>query len=284
VRVVAALLATVALATAAVAASFSVPSFTLTGGCWLSAPTYSTFTTKVFDDCLTSFNSASWVEYMTDGWQGRWDANGELPSPYSASFGSPNYEAEYFSPSQDAFGTSGMVITEVPSSQFANFSIKSGVLTSVWKMPSNGGLIQISAKLPSMSAGAWPAFWWPPSASGGQEIDWFEGGFTSGSIPANHSWSITNNAGQQIIFDAGVDLTAAFHTYGFEYKPGVSLKVFLDGVLKESITTNVPTATDYVLVLANQFGNANSCAWRTCIGSPTPNGLQLKIAEVQVYH
>ena len=251
------------------------------------------FQTKVFDDNFASYNASNWVEYMTDGWQGRWDDNGGLPSPSSATgCGATSngncFDAEYLNPSQDAFGSGGLVLTETRSSTFSNlgYTYKSGVLTTAKAVcPSNGCFIQLSAKLPDMTTGGWPAFWMPPSSgNAGAEIDWLEGGFIQGSIPANNSWSINNNSGTQIVFDAGVDLTAAFHTYGFEYKPGVSLKIFLDNVLKQTITSNVPTETDYVFVMSSELGNSHSCPWRTCISGSTPNGLQLQVAEVQVYH
>src|SRR6202035_3396587 len=105
-----------------------------------------------------------------------------------------------------------------------------------------GGYVQFHAKLPDSRYGAWGGFWFLPQGSAGYEIDLQESGTCSncdGSSLANsslaeHIW----NGSNQIVQDTGIDLSAAYHTYGIEYRPGVSIKMYLDGVLKNTWTSN----------------------------------------------
>jgi len=47
--------------------------------------------------------------------------------------------------------------------------------------------------------------------------------------------------GTQIRTNVGVDLSAACHVYGMEYNPGNWLKMYLDGRLMATYTTDIPT-------------------------------------------
>ena len=67
-----------------------------------------------------------------------------------------------------------------------------------------------------------------------------------------------------------------------EYVPGVSIKMFLDGILIATFTSSVPTGA-YELIMNLQVAGPNTSGWHTVATSSSPAG-ELDIAEVQVYH
>ena len=77
----------------------------------------------------------------------------------------------------------------------------------------------------------WPGIWF---LEGGEEIDLQEGGYTEGQCSAsaaNRCMAVNYHgvSNDQRFYDTGVDLSAGYHIYGMEYKPGVSSTMHFDG-------------------------------------------------------
>jgi len=83
------------------------------------------------------------------------------------------------------------------------------------------------------------------------------------------------------MFDAKVDLSADFHTYGMEYLPGKSIAMFFDGKQMVRYTSNIPTGA-YTIIITNTVAQ-KAGAWHTLPGPQTPPVLTTKVAEVQVW-
>ena len=182
-------------------------------------------------------------------------------------------------------------------------------------IPATGGFLQIRAKLADARWGAWPSLWALPVGpgscpySGGNscEMDIQEGGTLGGSCSsaapdpcanrmlAMHWWGGNGSTipvvGQQVV-DTGVDLSADYHTYGIEYRPGVSWKVYLDGVLKFTWTNGVPTNMAYEVIMdVEVFNNTHtggpnppSASWHSYTDAANhPGPFTSFINDVQIY-
>ena len=80
--------------------------------------------------------------------------------------------------------------------------------------------------------------------------------------------------------NTGVDLSAAYHTYGMEYIPGQSIKMYLDGVLEATYTKNIPTGA-YTMLMDLEVAGSKAAGWHTVAGNS--GQFELDISEVQVY-
>ncbi|MER8716073.1 glycoside hydrolase family 16 protein [Mesorhizobium sp. M0203] len=250
------------------------------GGSSLLPPAGYTTSQLIFEDTFTghSLDSTKWTPAIADQ-NGIWQQS--VPSPYSA-VNAGGFNAEYFDPAQISTGPSGLKIVATRSNRFAGYTWKSGAICTHGKFTFAGGYAQIRMKQPDVSTGGWPGFW---HLEGGAEIDTQEGGFLNGSVSSN---GVLANAllaatNEQRFFDAGVDLSADYHVWGMEYIPGVSIKFYFDGVLKRTVTTNVPT--DAMTLLINlSIANSSASGWHTAYDSSTPATLELEVTDVQVYH
>lgn len=70
----------------------------------------------------------------------------------------------------------------------------------------------------------------------------------------------------QLPVDAGTSLAGTWHTYGARLIPGQRVDIYLDGVLRTSITAGVPVRQDFVVVLSHIAGN-----WSAQPDGTTPN-------------
>ncbi|WP_046214182.1 beta-glucanase [Paenibacillus wulumuqiensis] len=53
--------------------------------------------------------------------------------------------------------------------------------------------------------------------------------------------------GHEKVINLGFDAAAGFHTYAFDWQPG-SIKWYVDGVLKHTATTNIPTTPGQIMM------------------------------------
>ena len=91
----------------------------------------------------------------------------------------------------------------------------------------------------------------------------------------------TGGGNRQFFTDTGVDLSAGFHRYGFEYRPGVSIKMYFDGGLVASYTTDIPSGP-YYLILNNSVAGAAADPWHTVVGDSTPSSNDMLVSYVEV--
>jgi chitodextrinase len=259
----------------------------------------------IFEDTFTSpaLDATKWNPWLGDDNFGRWGDNGQLPSPYSGSncdatcsgtdqimyydpfpYGSPtNLSGNHL-----VGGNGNLAIIAAPNSHFSNLGyswVAAGVTTyGKAYLPATGGYVQWHAKMPDSRYGAWSGLWL--LSKGGAEMDIQESGYPWGSTPVNQvlasHWQGTG--GSQIIQDTGVDLSAAYHTYGIEYKPGVSWKVYLDGKLMATYTAGVPTNAPYQVLIDFEIAGPLTTGWHT-VADPVnhPGPFELDVDDVQIY-
>jgi beta-glucanase (GH16 family) len=143
-----------------------------------------------------------------------------------------------------------------------------------------GGYVQVRMQLPDMTTGAWPALW---HLEAGREIDTQDSGFLYGTTSPNRVMTSALQSPQtEQQFDKGVDLSAGYHIYGMEYRPGVSVKTYLDGGLKATFTDSIPTSGATILINLEMCQTASS--WHPVVSSATPATVQMSVSELQVYH
>jgi len=125
----------------------------------------------------------------------------------------------------------------------------------------------------------WAGLWF---LDGGSEIDLQESGSTLGSANPNHVLAMTyHGGGSQVPVNTGVDLSASYHTYGLEYIPGHSIKMYLDGALEATYTQNIPTGA-YEILMNLQVAGSQAAGWHTVAGNS--GQFELDVSEVQVYN
>lgn len=261
----------------------------------------------------TSLDTTKWQPWLGQN-GGRWcdyQTYCALPSPYSGETlrtGSAyNFDAEYYDPYPAAYstntsgnhlvtGSGGLQIIASKSSHFTGsyygvngFTWASAAISSTGKsmvIPATGGYLQISAKLPDMTQGAWPAIWLLSENGSGSAID-FEFGY-SGSAGPNRtyqiSWCCDTTAA---VLAAPSDLSQAYHTYGLEYRPASSsstndgkITFYLDGVQVGSYASNQTGAYEVILVL--QMAQ-NASGWHAVVSGTTTGPYTMYVNDAQIY-
>lgn len=235
----------------------------------------------------TTLDTSVWQTNMGDSTYGTWQDSGKLSNPYSAvsnDNGGSAFNSEYGDPAEVSVNY-GLKLQAEPSSVFSGqsnglqyYTWKAGYLRTVDQSFFSGGYVQILAKQPDSSAGMWPALWF---MNGGGEIDLQEGGTGASNFNQNMASNLHTSGNSQAIVNTGVDLSAGYHIYGIEYKPGVSIKTYLDGVLMGTFTSNVPSGA-YELIMVNTIANSNASSFHSVVTGGTPTDA-LDIAEVQMY-
>jgi len=260
----------------------------------MSAPAGYTSQQMIFDDQFsgTSLDTTKWNTYM--GAQGVvWNNSGSLPSPYSG----PNvpgdgYEAAMFGPSQVAVNNGLTLTAQRNTNGYAStYPWISGVVTTEGKftLPTGGWYVQVKAKMPDQSQGMFPAIWFLPGVSGTppNEFDGYEGGLLGGSPPnqQGHSVYFANQGAQPGLWNTGVDVTAGYHVYGYQFIPGHSITDYLDGrqvwQVDESSGITI-TAEPYEIILSLEVVTQKASWWHTVTTSSTPSAT-MDVAEVQAY-
>lgn len=276
-----------------------------TTGTAMAPPAGYTTSQRVFEDTFStsSLDLTKWNPWLGDDRYGRWSDQGLLSSPYSGmncnSTCSATYQIMYYDPypyggSQNttgahmAAGSAGLRQIATPSSYFGSKGYRwaSAAISSYGKayLPAAGGYVQWRAKMPDSRYGAWAGLWL--LSANGAEMDIQESGYVKGSAPVNNvlasHWQGTG--GSQIIQDTGADLSAGYHTYGIEYRPGQAWKVYLDGRLMATWTSGVPTNAAYQVLIDLEIAGPNAAGWHTVSDAAShPGPFELDVSEVQIY-
>jgi len=173
----------------------------------------------------------------------------------------------------------GLRLIATPSNRFPGYTWASGAVTTHGLFSFSGGYVQIRAKMPDSSSGMWAGLYF---LDGGPEIDLQESGNTLGSANPNDVLAMNyHGGGSQVLVNTGVDLSAAYHTYGMEYIPGQSIKMYLDGVLEATYTQNIPTGA-YEIIMNLDAAGSQAAGWHTVAGNS--GQFELDVSEVQVYN
>ncbi len=259
----------------------------------MSAPAGYTSQQMIFDDQFsgTSLDTTKWNTFM--GAQGIvWNNNSGLPSPYSGPNAANAKAAAMFGPSQVAVNNGLTLTAQRNTNGYANtYPWISGVVTTEGKftLPTGGWYVQVKAKMPDQSQGMWPAIWFLPGVSGtpSNEFDGYEGGLLGGSPPnqQGHSVYFANQGAQPRLWNTGVDVTAGYHVYGYQFIPGQSITAYLDGrqVWQMAASSGITiTAEPYEIILSLQVATQQTSLWHTVPTAATPSAT-MDVAEVQAY-
>ena len=258
----------------------------------MPAPAGYTSQQMIFDDQFsgTSLDTTKWNTYL--GAQGIvWNDNGNLPAPYSGPNTPITDEAAMFGPSQVSVDN-GLTLTATRNTnQYASaYPWLSGAITTEGKftLPTTGWYVQVKAKMPDQTQGMWPAIWFLPGVSGtpNNELDGYEGGWPG--IDPNqmmHSNYFSVQGQQQNTSNLHSDVSAGFHTYGFQFIPGQSFTAYFDGwrVWQVDASSAVTiTAEPYEIILELQVAGSAATPWHTLTTGSTPSS-SMDVAEVQAY-
>jgi Glycosyl hydrolases family 16 len=274
-------------------------------GTSLPPPSGYTSSELIFEDQFTSvaLDTTKWNPWLGDDVYGRWGDQGLLPSPYSAANCNSTcsnsnqimvddpfpYGYETNTTGNHLVGDSGY-LAEIanPSNYFSNlgYTWVAAAISSYGHayLPATGGYVQWHARMPNSLYGAWAGLWM--LSANGAEMDIQESGFPWGSAPVNNvlasHWQ--GSGGSQIIQNTGEDLSADYHIYGVEYRPGQSWKVYLDGNLVATWTSRVPTNAAYQVLIDMEIAGPLASGWHT-VADPVnhPGPFELDVDNVQIY-
>jgi len=125
----------------------------------------------------------------------------------------------------------------------------SSMVDTSGKFAQQYGYMEASLKVPSGS-GIWPAFWtFPQNGQWTHEIDIMEQFRAQATINNTTLHYLPTGTDQYVTkaYDAGVDLSAGFHTYGMEWTPN-SVTWYIDGVQEFTTSTSVPTESMFMVL------------------------------------
>ena len=267
--------------------------------------------TVLMDDVFSgsSLGTSNWLTYY--GAQGsRWDDYGLWPSPYSSDndphHGGNGYMSQVYGPDQ-VIENNGLTLTaSTPIPSGVNkynpdpsfFTWYSGTVNTMGKvqLPSTGWYVQVRAKRPDITYGAWPAIWFMPdtSQSSAVEFDGDDGGVNNVSSPntkvTSNYFSPSGTVGPTT-YNTGVDLSADFHTYGYEFLPpgyqgGLgSIKSYIDGHNYYTCLGSAHTiaAGTYELMISLEMATSATSGWHTVPDGVHNGPFKWEVAEVQAY-
>jgi hypothetical protein len=247
----------------------------------------------------SSLDTSKWSPWLGQN-GGRWNGGSmALPNPYSSETlaGSP-FNAEYYDPYPYAYatntsgshlvgGSGGLKITASPSSHFSSkdsdYKWASATISSTGHssmiLPATGGYVQVTAKIPDSSTGAWPFIWLLGEGSNrSQNVDW-EFGYKGAP---NSKIALGVNDKTVSTPTASVDLSKGYHTYGTKYVPGKSYSFYLDGA--QIATTPTTNTGAFEVTLGLQMATAAASGWHSVSDtSAHPGPYTFAVSDVRVY-
>lgn len=271
----------------------------------MAPPAGYTASQLIFEDQFTgaTLNANNWNPWMGQNGN-RWGDLGRLPSPYSAGSNNAATTISYDNcyPAGTAVdngagihlltGASGLQAIASPDMTYSSlgYTWAGAQISSYGHMylPATGGFLQIRAKMPDQRWGGWGALWLLPNGgTDGSEFDIIDGGVNvagNGNSASNSTmFSKWFGTGEGSFYSAGVDLTADFHTYGVEYKPGYWFKVYLDGKLIHTWTNGVSSNAAYEIIITNQIANPSDSGWHSVPDANHQVPFTLTVDDVQIY-
>jgi hypothetical protein len=242
----------------------------------LAPPSGYTPSLLYFEDrfLASTLDSSKWIPQVADQ-NGIWRQS--VPAPYSAS-NAGGFNAEFFDPAHAVTGA-GLDLVATKGSPFAGYTWRSACVSTHGLFAFQSGYAQFRAKMPNSVSGMWAAIWF---LEGGAEIDLQGSGYLGANPNRMLASNLHSSGNTQTLLDTGVDLSSDFHIYGMEYKPGVYIKMYLDGILQAVYTQNVPTGAMSLLMSLQVAQSAGS--FHTLTSQATPDPSVFSVSDVQVYH
>jgi hypothetical protein len=278
-----------------------------TGATSLTPPTGYTKAQLLIEDqfAAPSLDTTKWNPWL--GQKGvrwcNWTTTATLPNPYSGeTLARSKFNLEYYDPypygggsntsGNHLVGGNGLQLVASKSTYFGSlgYSWAAAAISGTGKkmiIPATGGYLQVSAKMPDMSQGAWPALWMlPETGSGNSAWDW-EFGYTRGGHPNFVSQLSVYGDRTTAVVTSPTDLTTAYHTYGIEYRPASSSKTndgkmsfYLDRKLVGSYPS--PQTGSFEVIILLQMAK-NAAGWHSVVGANTVGPYVMHVANVQIY-
>lgn len=196
------------------------------------------------------------------------------------------FDSESFAPSHVVFDHGQVDIRATYGSDRPGYTWTSGVVCSYGSATFDGGYLEVTAQLPTMTTGAWPAIWMLPGPTDPDrdEIDIFEGGLTDNNDDPNDNFAGTVRSDGGKVggpVDVGVDLSRGTHTFAINWIPGKSITWYLDGAAVQTVTDSqirIPTKP-MVLVMDLQVADQRAAGWHTV--SSRRNAYEMSILSVK---
>jgi beta-glucanase (GH16 family) len=216
---------------------------------------------------LQPVDLSTWNTFLTDAATNGSPWNPDLAGGSGLDAG--GYDAESFLPSHVWLAGSGVTVTATPSSDRPGYQFASGVLTSYGHAEFDGGTMQVEARMPDMTTGAWPSLWLLPAPGDKQndEIDIFEGGLTFYDNANDNFSGFIHTDGRQTgnTVDVNTNLARGIHTYAISWVPGSSVTWYLDGHRVSEVTsaqTRIPSGP-MQLVIDTAMATQQASSWHT---------------------
>lgn len=257
-----------------------------------------------------NLNNALWNAWVGTNQFGRYSDYPYLPVPYSGANGGAggpgSFTQHYTNPypyygtgtdqtglNSTMFGGNGLQMVAFPNNYFSSldFAWASAGISSYGKMelPATGGYLQVQAMMPDSTVGAWAGIWMESETSdnGANEFDLQESGYLLGATNPNHVLSTTwhGNAGGQLqhTFDAGFDLSQSYNVWGLEYRPAQWFKLYFNGALMATWTSNIPSFA-YEVLLDLEIATSAASGYHTVADATVNAGpFVYNVAAVQIY-
>jgi beta-glucanase (GH16 family) len=192
-------------------------------------------------------------------WSDEFDGTNPDPAKWNvANRFNTNYDGgvNFYDPAEVSLANGVLSIRSRPTSGKNGKTLYvSGRVSTQHKYAFLYGKIEIRAKLPG-GQGLWPALWllpangsWPP------EIDIVEltGHDRKRVFMTNHWGTKKDRVFSQDSY-IGPDFTAGYHTFTFEWEPGL-LRWYVDGVKRKVMSTNVPDVAMYLIMNTSVGGD-----------------------------
>lgn len=282
---------------AGIAAAFLLPAFASATS--LPPPAGYTAGQKIFEDTFSTpaLDTTKWNPWVGEDGIGRWDDQGRLHLPLSGITAGGD-QVDYYDPypygggtnttgTHLIGGTGHAALILRPTSYLASlgYSWAASSITTANKahIPATGGYLQVHAMMPDSRYGAWAGIWL--LSSNGAEMDLQESGYTRSGVNTNNllaaHWN--GNGGSQKIVDTGTDLSARYHTYGIEYKPGQTWTVYLDGK-QMAQWYGAPSNAAYEVLLDLEMAGPLTTGWHTVADAfHHPGPFVFYVDDVQIY-
>ncbi len=230
----------------------------------------------VWHESFAVFDPSKWIQAIADQ-TGIWRAAVQAPD---SAINPGGNNLEYFTPAQLAYGANGLVITAKRSAKYAQYSWVSGVVCThgLWSTQGLPTTVQWLQTAPDTSDGPWPANW---HLEGGRELDCYEGGFTGYQWPVNETFhSAIQNPQGSLAAGSTTPLNSGLHVVRSDIEPGGNFTTWIDGVKVGSLAG--AGTGGYTILIQVSMASAATSSWHTVTGAATPDGLQMRVAEMLV--
>lgn len=206
-----------------------------------------------------------------------------------------SFNAEFYSPDQVSVRDGVLELVCEPVRDLGpgeeGYACRSGVVSSYGKaLELDRGTLTVTAQLPDVAGGAWPAIWLMTGSGAGEardvnEVDLHEGGFLPEAVGLPdvdpnriavshyHSGEHPDTVEHRAAIELPFDLSAGFHDFRVRYLPGESITTWVDDIQVGHFTTDIGTEP-YCLILNLAHAGDTALDWHTT-GAPARSAMRV---------